>query len=353
MIEKSVSGIWWEEIYGPRLSRKQIYQTICLKKPVVFSAEAVPWPRTLISLIRAEIQENLGIYLEEINGNEKIENPGEYLLRKFGKREEINKYRAGVHPSLPEYIRNIGALENKLVFVSGVTTEKYKLWEKFIVQYKPKNEKGGLFLIEAKMPLNTEIAGSGRTAKIDIMSSISFYDILSFSILLASQLPVNEILKQYTAWTTSLLFNRKIETIAEMYSEKFIQSSFQDYHRILQTETNDELFFSKSLWTAQLQILFPVIENLRLKIINSHRADIEYILQTEDCYYCDRKITDPYDAELGFLVYLSWKNQKKVFTAETAKNIQFLNECRNRLAHHEYCDAFAINKIIDLDKEQQ
>ena len=348
MIDKSAANLWWEEIYGPRISRNEICKAISSAQSVIIIGDAIPWPKTLISLIKVELQENLGLYLEEINGYDNIENPGEFLLRKFGKPEEINKYRAGIHPSLPDYIKSIHALENKLIFITGLEAKTYELWEKFINQYRAKNEKEGLFLIEAFMPIS-DTKNSNRITKVDIMSKISFYDILSFSIFLSSSLKTEEIWKQYTAWTTGLLFSKKIESLANIYSDKLLQSSILNYHAILKTETSDEIFFNKALWTAQLQILFPIIENLRLIIINNHKSEIEYILQTEDCFYCDKKVTDPYDAELGFLIYLSRISSKRLFDAETYKNILFLHDCRNHLAHLEYCDISDIEKIIELN----
>ena len=348
MTDQSASSLWWEEIQGPRSVRADIYTALCDAKSVTLTGENIPWSRTLRTLISSEIQNNLGIYADEINSSEITDNIEDYLLKRFGKNEDINNYREKIDPPLPEYIKRIGALEKKLIYISKTTQSCYKSFAAFLQSFRPRKAEDGIFLIETSGPVN-DITSTNKITVIDVSSRITFYDVLSFSMLLVSKLDIKEIWKQYTAWMVSLLFGDNIELLADIITNVIPQSSTSDYHNIVKEKLADTTKFDKSLWTAQLQILFPVIENLRTFIIEKNLTEIGKTLQAEAEYYCGKRITDPYDAELGFLSYLSAK--KQLFSYGINQNIQFLHVCRNLLAHMKYCDVSDIEKIVSLNSQ--
>jgi len=345
MTDHSASSLWWEEIQGPRSVRADIYKDLCNAKSVTLTGENIPWSGTLRQLISADIQ-NLNIYTDVINGDEIKTTIENCLLERFGKKEDINNYREKIDPPLPEYIRKIRALEKKLIYISKIAHNDYISLETFLQGFKSKKAEDGIFLIETSESI-PGITSTNKISVIDAASRITFYDVLSFSMLLTSKLNIKEIWKQYTAWMLSLLFSDNIELLADIITNIIPQYSTNDYHNIVKEKLDDKTKFDKSLWTAQLQILFPIIENLRAFIIEKNFAEIEKALQEEEEYYCEERVTDPYDAELGFLFYLSSK--KHLFSYETHQNIQFLHDCRNLLAHLKYCDASAIEKIDSLN----
>jgi hypothetical protein len=348
MTDRSVDSVWWEEIHGPRTVKAEIYKALCGAKSVVLVGKAIPWSEKLRSLIGIDLQ-TFGIYIEEISDAKNVEDPANYLLERFGKPDDRNNYREGKDPSLPKYIKNIRALANKFICISGITSNNCKSWETFLNGFKPERAEDGVFLFEVSTPPEN-IVNINRISVIDIASKISFYDVLSFSMLLSSTLKMEDIWKQYIAWITSLLYEKNIESLADVYSDCLFDCSINDIHTVLKDRIKDDNLFEKSIWTAQVKIFFPMIEELRIAIINQHKDKIEKYLQSGVYEYCDKQITDPYDAELGFLVYLSAKSKGNIFSYEVFKNISFLHDCRNQLAHINYCDVSTIQGIISLWK---
>jgi len=350
MTEQSFDSIWWEEIHGPRTVRSEIYKAFCDAKSVVLAGGTAPWAKKLQFLISADLEGNLSIHTEEIHDVNKIRNPGEYLLGKFGKTDDKNRYREGSDPSLPEYIKTKKILENKFIYISKLEGDNYKPWEAFINSFKSKKATDGIFLIETSLPVQS-IKTTNRITVIDIVSKISFYDVLSFSMLLSSILEVGDIWKQYIAHITSLLYDKNVESLGEFYSNYLSGCVIKDIHNVLKDKINDDILFEKSIRTAQIQILFPMIEELRIEIIRRHRDKIEKFLQSsEHKNLLDKRIVDPFDAELGFLVYLSAVSKGAIFSRQISDIIYFLHERRNELAHIEYCDVSAIERIINLLK---
>ena len=348
MSNKSSSSIWWEEIQGPRSIKEEIFNSLSNGKSVILTGERIPWSKTLLYHISRDLEKIFNIYTEEKNGAENADNPEEFILKNFKKPNEGHTYRKGGGLSFTDYLKKVKVLENKLIYISGVSEKGYESWIKFLKEYKIDNAKKGIFLIEAGISLSqVNIVNTGRMSVIDVMSKISSYDILSFSMLLASKLDVNDIWKHYTAWVTSLAFEKNVESLANFIVEIVSQSEIKKFHSILKKEITDEKLFTKALWTTQIQILFPIIENLRIKIIEEYKNKLEDILSSETHEYYDTKITDPYDAELGFLFHLSKYNT--LFPAKTKNTIRFLRDYRNNLAHLEYSDENEIDRIISLN----
>jgi len=346
MIEESVQSLWWEEIHGPRSVRAEIYGALCGAKPVILTGKAIPWLKFLRSLISTDIQNAFEIYTVIIDAEE--EDPGRYLLGRFGK-EFANSYREHSDPPLPKYLKNIKALENSLICITGIGDDCFKSWERFLKDFKTTKPEEGLFLINTSVPFN-EIMKSTRITVIDIASKITFHDVLLFSMLLASKLDIDEIWKQYTAWMVSLLFGNNVELLADIVTNEMPRHSTNDYHNIIKSRLADgnllpdKANFDKSLWTAQIQILFPIIENLRVSIIKQNFEKMKNALQTKDEYYFGNRIVNPFDAELGLLAQLSY-----LFPDKMRQNIYFLRDCRNSLAHIEYCNVSDIDSIISLN----
>jgi hypothetical protein len=350
MTNTAFSQFWWEEVPGPRRVRAEICEALKLAKSVVLTGTMIPWSKELRSLISKEFQDELDIYTDEISSSESTKDPASYLLNKFGHSEDANNYREGVDPPLPEYLRKIKAIERKLIYVSGKSEDEFASWGAFLNRYKPKNPEDGIFLVETSVPVD-EIAVSGKMVVVDTTSKFSFYDVLSFSIYLASRLDYSELWKHYAAWAAALVYEKDIESIADVFANVLPGVSPENIHAVILQRTADRQHFKQSIWKTQLQILFPLIESLRTNIVSRYYQPIKDVLVSGKHDYYGRRILDPFDSELGFLTYLGSLNNNAndhLFPYDIYQEICFLHECRNKLAHLEFCDIPAINQIIKI-----
>ena len=347
----AVSHFWWEEIPGPRHVRTEICEALKSAKSVVLTGPVISWPKELRSLVSKEFQVEFGIYSEEISSSESSNNPSMYLLNKFGKPEDVHNYREGIDPPLPEYLKKTNAIERKLVYVPGISKNEFNSWGEFLKRYKPKSFNDGIFMVETSAPVE-DIATSGRITIIDVSSRFSFYDVLSFAMLLASSLNYTEIWKHYAAWVAALIYEKDIETLAD-FLVKFLPGIVQgDIHTAIMQRTTDQQYTRQSIWKTQFQIVFPLIENARTSIISKYIKPIKDALASGEHIYCGRRILDPLDSEFGFLAYLGSLNDSAnghLFPYDIYQDICFLHECRNKLAHLEFCDIQEIDQIININ----
>jgi len=349
MERSELAHVFWEEIPGPRRILGEITGALREGHPVLLDTTEAPWLKDLRYMVCAELQKE-GVYAEEIDARESGANhPGNYLLDRFGKKEEINGYREGIDPPLPDYLRSRGTLEGKLLCVWGVQPNRFKAWSDFVTRYKSGGVKGGVFLLESAGGGLNLAASARKLAAIDARQRISVYDVLSFAMLLASPLALPEIWKHYLAWYASTVFERDIETLAAFLTEAAASGGAPgDLVRALEARAGDPRLLARSAWRAQLQIIFPVIENLRVEIITRYRDRIQTALDRTEVLYCGKKIKNPYEAELGYLVYLANQGNLLSFPHDDYSDIAFLHECRNSIAHMDPCDMDRLMRIIAL-----
>jgi len=361
MDQSERAHIFWKEIPGPRRILSDITGALMDARPVILDASEVPWMKDLRYMACSELQKE-GIYAEELNAREdragKAGNPGLFLLERFGRKEDINRYREGIDPPLHEYLRSHHVLDDKLVCVWGISQERSKGWLDFVKRYKAKTPHDGLFLLETEKADLSNAASSAvnKLAVIDVRSMISVYDVLSFAMLLASPLSFHVTWKHYLSWLASTVFENDIESLALFFAEESPRlDSPERLLTVLENHVEDPKQLRTAAWRAQLQIIFPLIENLRVYLIERHREKIQIALDRTDILYCGKKVEDPYDAELGFLIFLA--NQRissnsgerlLFFPQEEFSNMVFLHECRNSIAHRDPCDAQKIEMIIRL-----
>ena len=107
------------------------------------------------------------------------------------------------------------------------------------------------------------------------------------------------------------------------------------------------------IWTAQIQVLFPIIELERVEIICKYENAIKSVLDSENITQYGELLTDAIDVELGTLCYLmSKRNNDGLYYLyipnETDRDrIRFLHECRNNLAHVSCCSPKQVRELLN------
>ena len=133
--------VWWNHITKAHKFFEDIVETAVKGSSMLLSLPAsVPWKETLIEMIGERLQlENPKNAFQEISCPK--EEPGEYLLTNYCKKEIRLKYRYGM-----SYAQFLGAcqetvLNDRYIWISDVSKEKCEEWLEFIEEYKYQKER--------------------------------------------------------------------------------------------------------------------------------------------------------------------------------------------------------------------
>lgn len=101
------------------------------------------------------------------------------------------------------------------------------------------------------------------------------------------------------------------------------------------------------------QVLFPLIELERQKLIEKWHDSIEEALHENHVEQFGAAVTDPAEVELGTLCYMMRcrvsGDYRMLYIPEEAdrERIRFLHECRNKLAHMNCCAPGQVAALLD------
>ena len=303
---------------------------------------------------------DIGIrFIDAVDMNIGNTDPGRFLLDQFGLREVQNSYRSRSGQTIQNYLVKQEVLKNLVVWVKGLTEMQAEQWIKFCRDYRVKDLNHGLFVIEcSRYPEKLE---TGGLARVIFGNWVRQYDLQLFnSILLDSQRFYSDGWKRYVATLASYLCVNDAE-ISERYirfSDFKREDPIMGFERILECgeferrgadvesshilalcrqQNYEEL--GRRIWAAQLQVLFPIIEMRRTQIVSLLHHEIDRCLSTGKIKQFGEVIDNPADVEFGTMVYMmalsDTNGYRSLYVADESlrKEIHFLRECRNTLAH--------------------
>ncbi len=348
--------VWWNHITKAHKFFEDIVETAVKGSSMLLSLPAsVPWKETLIEMIGERLQlENPKNAFQKISCPK--EEPGEYLLTNYCKKEIRLKYRYGM-----SYAQFLGAcqetvLNDRYIWISDVSKEKCEEWLEFIEEYNKNvvNKTPAIFILE----INEE--GMERKAKKGIKTiafnqNIGDYDKYAFCALAASETNCKEYLRPYLAELVSILCSEDVELCAECVEKgmEFLKNPYQTIKSIIETDVRsngEEYQFDKTekemeslIWEVQLKTVFPLIEKYRKRMISSYRGIITRELPIRNGY--GQSINEPEEVEIGVLYYLIGKSSLKISEKEYMELENYRN-ARNCLAHMRILELSTIEQIL-------
>ena len=142
--------IWWNHIIKAHAFLENIVKEAAGGHSLLLTLpDSVPWKSTFLDLIREQLlMENPKNKLEVIECPE--EEPGEFILQKYCKRETRAKYRYGM-----SYAQFLGkcqetVLNDRYIWVSDIPDEKVTKWLDFVSEYQKnvQDKTPGIFILE-------------------------------------------------------------------------------------------------------------------------------------------------------------------------------------------------------------
>jgi len=385
------SRIWWNDITGPsRLVSAITSGLLSGKNVVVLVPEDLPWRHDMRSAVENTLrEEDCDLDIQYVDCKEENNffssnhtNIPEYLMS-YATPDIRNGFRTSGRYTIQQYLLDNQVLLNRVLWVKGMSHQHAKDWLAFCKDYKAKNQYDGLFVIESYDDLPSRGLGN-NVLFLRYEDYVTFYDALLFDNILVSSLDLSIEWKKYIATVMASLCCCDVQ-IAESiidnidihlspidalnsifcsneYEERSKASNLTSSHPLNLIRSNKTEQIEKKVWSAQLQILFPLIEVERLALITRHSNDIMEALKTP---YLNQKgiavkvtqfgeiVTDPNKTELGTLHRLTClrsafdQGQYLLFlpNEEDRCRLTLLHRMRNNIAHGIMCHE---NDVFDF-----
>ena len=370
---------WWRNITGPQKAVSEVATALSSNSNVVLVVPAdLPWRHSMRSAIEEQFRNELGssnTIITQIDAADDCPadvDPGRFLLQRFAKDDIGRNYRERSGATLQTYMIQNKVLWNSIIWIKGLDKEQTKKWLKFCQGYKGKSIEDGLFVLETHTQLAPPEVKSLK--KIDFEECVREYDLQLFnSFILDAQGSSRDHWKKYISTLAASLcqtdaevseqyiqetdfFNEEpltgIGRIAE-YPEFARRGEDPDSTHVLSLWRSGNLEeLNKRVWEAQLQVLFPMIEKHRMKIIQELEESIKVCLETHDVLQFGQRISEPFDAEFGALEFMMAKHDEYGMRwlsvpDETVRNrIHLLRACRNNLAHSDCCTVEQVKELM-------
>lgn len=362
------SNFWWNRITGPNYIINSVARSLSENKTVfLLIPEDLPWRAEMRAIIESAYRQGYGnsnVCFSPIDVSEecKEEMPGDYILRTFAKKNQTG-YRQGSSLSVQSYIINKGILNNRILWVKGLTNKSIKLWKNFCESFTPSSPETGLFVLEINE--SVKCTESDYISVVNYNSFVSPYDVQLFSQYLLFDNPnYDERWKEYL----SILISKLCKNDGEI-AESIISNSILNKNPLIDiinnvvtqpkferrgaspasdnllrfVRQNDTSEINRRIWAAQLQYLFPIIENIRISIISKVSNQISPYIN--EVIQFGESVADVLELEIGSLDFLV---QKHLGDPSLKEKTKLLHDCRNKLAHHSICELNEIDALMKL-----
>ncbi|MBR3763187.1 MAG: hypothetical protein IKK57_01375 [Clostridia bacterium] len=370
MTDHSWAGFWWTSITGAKTVISEVASALLDHRMVVLQIPAdLPWRQQMRSCVfDAYYQQSANIssttiYIDAADDNPEGLEPGKLILERLcTSAADRSGYRERSKTTIQEYLVQKGLLSNAIVWVKGLTGAAIDQWLKFLRGF---SKGSALFVLECQG--GGRIADSKAIHLVRYEDCITSYDLQLFNSFCLDNLTAtySGVWKQYIATAAALVCESDAE-VSELllriinFQEQEIPeglaiiANLPEYSRrgaapdsahvlgLYRQQQSDAI--RHRIWSAQVQVLFPIIELERVNIIRRYEEDLQLALMRNEITQYGARVTDPMEIELGTLSYLISAREKGsdnyilyIPDEELRNRIRFLRECRNRLAHVNCC----------------
>ena len=376
---------WWNNITGAHSLVSAVAVELLESRNVVLNVPSdIPWRHSMRSAISTYFQEKNDFRdiiiqpIDAVDDNHELLEPGRFILSRFASLSVSKGYREKSKVTIQDYISQKGVIRNQIIWVKGLSGKTAEQWVKFCKAFSTNSIADGLFVLEVQGGLHTADTKHLRT--IEFNECVSSYDVQLFnSFILDEQRIYTENWKKYISATAALVcgidaevselllrvtdFKREspidgIQRIAEMPDFERRGTNDQSKHVLWSIRNKQNSVIEYSIWAAQVQVLFPIIEMERVSIIQKWNTQIKDALEDNTITQYGEIIKNPMDVELGTLCYMmSHRKNADLYLLylpdETDRNrVRFLHECRNLLAHVSCCSPEQIVALLDNETDE-
>ena len=366
---------WWNHITGPNVVVSSVVSALLNGKMVVPSD--LPWRHSMRSAVHTAFSERSDcsdVVIELIdlrNENARQMQPGRFILDRFATPTISRGYREKSKVTVQDYISAKDIIKNRIVWIKGIDPDVAGEWIRFCRGFSQRSAAQGLFVLEVNE--NTSVTETNLLRVINFSDCVSNYDVQLFnSFVLGNQKQYSDGWKKYIAVCTAAICGVDAEISQTMLQslDFRVESPLEGIRQIDQMpdfmrrgengsnhvlwhyRNGDMALLEHRLWSAQVQVLFPMIELERVELIGRYERQIREVLASGGITQYNQILQEPMDVELGTLSYLMGAKMEDGFytlyipSEEDRKRIRFLHTCRNQLAHASCCTPEQVEQLL-------
>ena len=369
---------WWNNITGPNVVVSSVVSALLNGKMVVLKVPSdLPWRHSMRSAVHTAFSERSDcsdVVIELIdlrNENARQMQPGRFILDRFATPTISRGYREKSKVTVQDYISAKDIIKNRIVWIKGIDPDVAGEWIRFCRGFSQRSAAQGLFVLEVNE--NTSVTETNLLRVINFSDCVSNYDVQLFnSFVLGNQKQYSDGWKKYIAVCTAAICGVDAEISQTMLQslDFRVESPLEGIRQIDQMpdfmrrgengsnhvlwhyRNGDMALLEHRLWSAQVQVLFPMIELERVELIGRYERQIREVLASGGITQYNQILQEPMDVELGTLSYLMGAKMEDGFYAlyipseEDRKRIRFLHTCRNQLAHASCCTPEQVEQLL-------
>ena len=379
MSRDDMSALWWNQITGPANVVRQVTDALMEKKHVIVSVPAdIPWRHQMRASVLASLKQRFGSLemlvhtIDVADDCPEETDVGRYLLRKVSSGQVASGYRDRTGETIQSYLSRCNVLKDTIIWVKGMNAAQMERWRLFCRSYSVKDASNGLFVLENTS--GPDCPGGKNIAVIDYQRCVSLYDTQIFnSIVLDSEFHgLSQVWKQYVSAVcaslcgtdaqvsydlmreTDFLNESPLDALKRLAASDSYQSRGADpdsEHIFAHVRRQDEDFLIRKVWTAQLQVAFPIIELERVNLIQRWEDNFRQACSFKPVKRHGAELKDPYEIELGTMFFLmNYKEEGSYWLylpdQQAREQIGFLRDCRNTLAHVNVCQPGELQRLF-------
>ena len=349
-----MKSIWWNQVTNAVKYVTEIKQSLLEERSILLKySKAMPWREQFEESVREAVKlqnaEKKFVDIPEVN------EPGEYLLKEFCKKEKRAEYRPSKGYAKFFAESDDIVLHDRYLWIQVGDAKSLDKWMSFVsayIQERGKHDKKAVFVLEwaDEAPISTK---KGIKA-FSFDDYIGEYDRVVFAVLASSDIHENLFIKNYVAELVSTGAGNDIELCAEcIRSYKtfldnpliFIENGLSDKRRsdgMKYIVNQNASMIEHLIWRAQIKTVYPHLEEFREEFVRKHANLISNQLPIQASY--GEIYTDPKDVELGTLMYMAGNGLLQLNNTEYEKLKKF-KEARNKLAH---LNSLSLGEIKEL-----
>ena len=380
MQEFSPENFWWNNITGPSAMIASAENALSEGYSIILGVPAfTPWPEKMRNILHGNLSGG-DVYITIIDADSECPGTAEdFLLSKY---DTHRKYRSRLSSVQEFFLRN-NLLKNHIFWVHNFRNKpQVSDWLNFCAKYPSDSPAKGLFILDTE---HENLLPSGRMRAVNFSDYAERYDTMIFASFLLdnkqySRPQYNRNWKHYISSLAAMLCGSDSEVaerfirsgdftctepsdVLEMIADDFPKRRRDSTHILGMIHDGDESAVTNRIWTAQVQVFFPMIELARVRIISSDddlarriQFALEYLKSHDNpMTLSDGKIVEvPEDLDLGGLFHLVCRaNMIKTNDIMLNEYIALLRSFRNSLAHMTPCKAAEVCELIDFERHYE
>lgn len=357
--------IWWQQISNANKLITEIADAAKQGTSVLlYLPDRLPYPFTFKNTVKERLSYIFADRdLNEIDLNETdVPDVPAYFLRKYCKEAIRYKYRGT--QSVGEFLATQSGvtLHRRYFWVHNIGEEQLKNWVDFINDYArhiPSDRPKPYFILEVQDDKQLKLA-KGAVTGLSFNDIISDYDKYAFCTIIATDNSIKSQVRDYLGQLVACMVKDDVELCGaciKSYKE-FLENPVSTLTSIVSNtmRSDDRMFeintdidaINETIWTAQIRTIFPLVEKARIRFIKQHHQELSEIIATREIILDNKIVDDPYQLELGTLIYICGMHYLIIPQAEY-NSLNMYRNARNDMAHMRVMEYSQVQKILEAE----